>query len=88
MEIQDAWLYLLFGNRTNTWPLRFYLSVSGQILLICNWSHKQNLCDQNFTKCISNNRLIGPVGRMFANGPGDQGSIPAQVIPKTLKNGT
>ena len=22
---------------------------------------------------------------MFANGPGDQGSIPGQVIPKTLK---
>ena len=27
---------------------------------------------------------IGPVGRMFANGS-DLGSIPARVIPKTLK---
>ena len=26
-----------------------------------------------------------PVGRVFANGPGDWGSIPGQVIPKTLK---
>ena len=25
------------------------------------------------------------VGRVFANGPGDQGSIPSRVIPKTLK---
>ena len=25
------------------------------------------------------------MGRVFANGPGDQGSIPGQVIPKTLK---
>ena len=31
------------------------------------------------------NRLIGPVGRVFANGPGDLGSIPGCVIPKTLK---
>ena len=25
------------------------------------------------------------VGRVFANGPGDQGSIPVRVTPKTLK---
>ena len=29
--------------------------------------------------------LIGPVGRVFANGPRDLGSIPDHVIPKTLK---
>ena len=29
--------------------------------------------------------LIGLVGREFANGPGDLGSIPSRVIPKTLK---
>ena len=28
---------------------------------------------------------IGLVGRVFANGPGDLGSIPGHVIPKTLK---
>ena len=28
------------------------------------------------------------VGRVFANGLGDQASIPGWVIPKTLKNGT
>ena len=26
-----------------------------------------------------------PVVRVFANGPGDRGSIPVRVIPKTLK---
>ena len=30
-------------------------------------------------------RLIGLVGKVFANGPGDLGSIPGRVIPKTLK---
>ena len=29
--------------------------------------------------------LIGLVGRFFANGPGDLGSISDHVIPKTLK---
>ena len=29
--------------------------------------------------------LIGLVGRVFANGPGNLGSIPGRVIPKTLK---
>ena len=28
---------------------------------------------------------IGPVGRVFANGPGDVGSIPGRVLPTTLK---
>ena len=32
-----------------------------------------------------NNRDIGPAVRVFANGPGDLGSIPGRVIPKTLK---
>ena len=31
------------------------------------------------------NQLIGLVGRVFANGPVDLGSIPGRVIPKTLK---
>ena len=29
--------------------------------------------------------LCGPAVRVFANGPGDLGSIPGRVIPKTLK---
>ena len=34
---------------------------------------------------IKKNRDIGPAVRVFANGPGDLGSIPGRVIPKTLK---
>ena len=30
-------------------------------------------------------RLVGQVGRVFANGPGGLGSIRGHVIPKTLK---
>ena len=30
-------------------------------------------------------RCFGPAVRVFANGPGDLGSIPGRVIPKTLK---
>ena len=29
--------------------------------------------------------MIGLVGKVFANGPGDLDSIPDRVIPKTLK---
>ena len=29
--------------------------------------------------------LIGLVNRVFTNGPGDRGSIPGRIIPKTLK---
>ena len=32
--------------------------------------------------------IYGPAVRVFANGPGDLGSIPGRVIPKTLKVGT
>ena len=36
---------------------------------------------QNNFGCIY--RLIGLVGRLFANGPGDLGSISGHIIPKT-----
>ena len=36
-------------------------------------------------KQFISNRLIGLVGRVFTNGPGDLGSVPGRVIPKTLK---
>ena len=32
-----------------------------------------------------NDTLIGLVGRVLANGPGDLNSISSRVIPKTLK---
>ncbi len=38
----------------------------------------------NFYPQVLSN-LIGQVGRVFANAPGDLGSIPGCVMPKTLK---
>ena len=38
-----------------------------------------------YTSIINFNQLIGLVGRVFANGLGDLGSILSHVIPKTLK---
>ena len=32
--------------------------------------------------------FIGIMVRVFTNGPGDRGSIPGRVIPKTQKNST
>ena len=34
---------------------------------------------------MKNPQLISLVGRVFANGPGNRGSIPGRVIPKTQK---
>ena len=48
---------------------------------------KKNNCSFEkviYKKCLRN-RLIGIVGRVFTNGPGDLGSIPGRVITKTLK---
>ena len=45
----------------------------------------------NMSLLIENNQpvpqflVIRPAVRVFANGPGDLGSIPGRVIPKTLK---
>ena len=38
-----------------------------------------------FTAALADGFFIGLVGRVFAKSPGDLGSIPGRVIPKTLK---
>ena len=35
--------------------------------------------------CVCVDQFIGLMRRVFANGPGDLGSIPGRVISKTLK---
>ena len=40
---------------------------------------------KNYLKLHNYYQLIGLVGRVFANGPGDLGSILGRIIPKTLK---
>ena len=47
-------------------------------------------CFRDYSKAIitiiiTTNRLIGLADRVFANGPGDLGSISGHVIPKTFK---
>ena len=47
-----------------------------------------NIClDKAVVDCPTEefNGCFGPAVRVFANGPGDLGSIPGRVIPKTLK---
>ena len=38
-----------------------------------------------FIRLETLDQLIGLVSRVFASGPGNLGSIPGRVIPKTLK---
>ena len=47
----------------------------------------QNVCFYH-NLSINITDFIDLMSRVFANGPGDQGSIPGRVIPKTQKNGT
>ena len=42
-------------------------------------------CVSYIIHIYTNEYTIGLAGRVFANGPGDLGSIPGHVIPKTLK---
>ena len=51
--------------------------------LICHQTQPNQIIYIQYI-CIKK-KLIGLVDRVFANGPGDLGSIPGCVIPKTLK---
>ena len=51
---------------------------------LMNCNYKERL-DKLRLNTLLEHRLIGLVGRMFANGLGDLGSIPGRVIPNTLK---
>ena len=51
----------------------FFLYPSTYLFLLLLYIYFLSLC------------LSGPAVRVFANGPGDLGSIPGRVIPKTLK---
>ena len=61
------------GRETTVW---IYQATKNEISLekTWTWQRKRNL-----------NRETESVGRGFANGPGDRGSVPGRVIPKTLK---
>ena len=50
-----------------------------------NYTLNQNTKIPSASYIMEEFRFIGLVGRVFANGPGDLGSIPGRIIPKTLK---
>ena len=56
--------------------------MSNCLLIILSW-----LCFEKKTTLTQyleqTHRHVQKVGRVFANGPGDHGSIPGGVIPKT-----
>ena len=51
--------------------------------MIGHWESKNS--DKKPVGLRRNNQTIGLMSRAFANGPGDRGSIPGRVIPKTQK---
>ena len=55
------------------------------VIYLCSYSDFFSAHIFNYRFPYSFNRLIGLVGRVFANGPGDLCSIPDLVITKTLK---
>ena len=63
------------------WPRLGDLFVSQNPRKFCT-SHSPG---QSFGCAYTINRLIGLVGTVFASDPGDLGSIPGRVIPKTLR---
>ena len=76
----NCYRYLaILGTIQPCWTM-LNLSVRNQTV----WSSK---CVNKWLmlKWIVSNTTIGPAVRVFANGPGDMGSIPGRVIPKTLK---
>ena len=87
--------YETFSN-WSSWPRNATITIRHKITLdrmTCYQNHsaiiiylacimsKKNSGNTIFVDC----RDIGPAVRVFANGPGDLGSIPGRVIPKTLK---
>ena len=59
-------------SKTRSSDLILWEAISSSLFIIYQYIHIYN-------------RLIGLVGRVFANGPGDLGSNPGRVIPKILK---
>ena len=82
-----------FTSCSKHWQQLIYLNILFSFMYIhCCWCLQEifyiYLHDTKYSyqiQIICKNRDIGPAVRVFANGPGDLGSIPGRVIPKTLK---
>ena len=85
--------HLLYVGGSTYWasvglPQNFEPKISMMIYVPCNLWHRGtffNVYPSFIVEIIlfTTNRLIGLVGRVFANGPGDRGSVPGWVISKT-----
>ena len=82
------------ANESRPYKIIIQLSIILEILrtfqVSCSNNSPKMICSLSWLIVINKIRilvisLIGPVGRVFANGPGDRGSIPSRVIPKTFK---
>ena len=79
---------IYFNNRNGSlvWLVGFFADWSPLLPYVADgtahYAEKVGDTQQLFNAKAS---LIGPAVRVFANGPGDLGSIPGRVIPKTLK---
>ena len=77
----------IYGDFLNSFHLSF-LRFLGRLERNKNRKGRRKVSVLFHQACLINkyiNRDIGPAVRVFANGPGDLGSIPGRVIPKTLK---
>ena len=72
----------LFERCVSWWGL-WHWSWSGRILIDPS-QNQMSLCIFLFATLILS-RIIGLMSRVFANGPGNRGSIPGRVISKTQK---
>ena len=69
-------------NNKKTWKFSIKNN-NKQCSIVFDKTYLDNNLPPKYT--LFNIRLIGLVGRVFTNGPGDLGSIPGRVLPKTLK---
>ena len=85
-NVLDRYKVIIFLSK---FPQLFWKFLEIFYLLLLNFFSPHNclfaITKRTLTKIIKENNFFGPAVRVFANGPGDLGSIPGRVIPKTLK---
>ena len=69
----------LYSCLTELFEIEMFIYIKMDLAL---YNLQRLICHKTETK---KKILIGLVGRVFADGPGDLSSIPGRVIPKTFK---
>ena len=83
-KLSPSWSIVFFNPLAKSKCLSFF-SHSFSFILWSSGTAKSIILQIRFFFGYYNVWDIGPAVRVFANGPGDLGSIPGRVIPKTLK---